>query len=111
MHCRSPKMTNPPTGTVTFLFTDIEGSTKRWEAHPEAMHAALARHDVILRGVIESQGGYVFKTIGDAFCAAFHTTLQALKAALNAQQGLLSEQWPGETGQLTVRIALHVGAA
>jgi class 3 adenylate cyclase len=57
---------SPPTGTVTFLFTDIEGSTKLWERHPAAMQTALARHDEILRGAIEERGGYVFKTVGDA---------------------------------------------
>ena len=63
-------MDGPPTGTVTFLFTDIEGSTKLWERHPSAMHTALARHDEILQRAIGSRGGYVFKTVGDAFCAA-----------------------------------------
>jgi class 3 adenylate cyclase len=55
---------SPPTGTVTFLFTDIEGSTKLWESHPAAMQTALARHDEILRGSTEQHGGYVFKTMG-----------------------------------------------
>ena len=68
-------MSNLPTGTVTFLFTDIEGSTKRWEQYPQAMSVALARHDDILRQAIEANGGYVFKTVGDAFCAAFPTAL------------------------------------
>jgi predicted ATPase/class 3 adenylate cyclase len=104
-------MTNPPTGTITFFFTDIEGSTKRWEAYPQAMQAALARHDAILSSAIEHNGGYTFKTMGDAFCASFLTTPQALRAALDAQRALFSEQWPGETGPLTVRMALHVGAA
>ena len=63
-------MSSQPTGTVTSLFTDIEGSTKLWEQHPEAMRKALARHDTILRTAIEDSGGYVFKTIGDAFCCA-----------------------------------------
>ena len=66
-------MDGPPTGTLTFLFTDIEGSTKLWERHPSAMHTALARHDEILQRTIGSRGGYVFKTVGDAFCAAFGT--------------------------------------
>ena len=57
-------------GTFTFLFTDIEGSTKRWEQHPEQMRVALARHDELLRHAIEAQGGRVFKTVGDAFYAA-----------------------------------------
>jgi class 3 adenylate cyclase len=101
---------SPPTGTVTFLFTDIEGSTKLWERHPEAMQAALARHDEILRGAIEQRGGYVFKTVGDAFCCAFPTATDALEAALDAQRLLLKEQW-GESAPLRVRMALHMGAA
>src|SRR5215216_2304220 len=103
-------MASPPTGTVTFLFTDIEGSTKRWERHPEAMQIALARHDEILRDAAEQHGGYVFKTVGDAFCCAFLTAPDALEAALEAQRRLLSSEWQ-ETGPLRVRIALHMGAA
>ena len=60
-----------PSGAVTLLFTDIEGSTGRWEDHPTEMEAALARHDELVRGAVEAAGGYVFKTVGDAFCAAF----------------------------------------
>jgi class 3 adenylate cyclase len=67
-----------PTGTVTFLFTDIEGSTSMWEDYPAQMHEALARHDEILRSSVEARGGYVFKTVGDAFCAAFDTAREAL---------------------------------
>jgi predicted ATPase/class 3 adenylate cyclase len=99
-----------PSGTVTFLFTDIEGSTKLWERYPDAMKTALARHDALLRGAIEAHGGYVFKTIGDAFCAAFATAPDALSAALAAQQSLSAQTW-GETGPLRVRTALHTGAA
>ena len=66
-------MANPPTGTLTFLFTDIEGSTKMWQRDRETMSEALARHDRILRDVVEERGGYVFKTVGDAFCCAFAT--------------------------------------
>ena len=62
-----------PSGTVTLLFTDIEGSTRLWETHGAAMRAALARHDALLRRSIEARGGHVFKTVGDAFCAAFAT--------------------------------------
>jgi predicted ATPase/class 3 adenylate cyclase len=102
--------TSPPTGTVTFLFTDIEGSTKMWERYPQAMQAALARHDEILRGAIEGRGGYVFKTVGDAFCAAFPTAPDALQAALETQRRLLFEKWE-QTEPLRVRTALHTGAA
>jgi predicted ATPase/class 3 adenylate cyclase len=101
---------NPPTGTITFLFTDIEGSSRLWERHPEAMRAALRRHDAILRGAMESHGGYVFKTIGDAFCVAFDRAGDAVAAAAQVQHALHEEEW-GETGPLKVRMALHVGAA
>jgi len=77
-------MSEQPTGSVTFLFTDIEGSTKLWEQHPEKMQTALARHDALLRQAIEAHGGYVFKTVGDEFCTAFATTPDALNAALTA---------------------------
>ena len=103
-------MPRPPTGTVTFLFTDIEGSTKLWERHPAAMQTALARHDEILRNAIEERGGYVFKTVGDAFCAAFATAPDALEAALVAQRTLLSGEWE-ENWPLRVRMAMHMGAA
>src|ERR687893_813113 len=102
--------TSPPTGTVTFLFTDIEGSTRMWERSPQAMQAALARHDELLRRAIEEHGGYVFKTVGDAFCCAFRTAPDALEAALNTQRRLLSSKWE-QTGPLKVRMALHTGVA
>ena len=103
-------MASPPTGTLTFLFTDIEGSTKLWEHNAQAMEVALARHDELLRRAIEEHGGYVFKTVGDAFCAAFLTAPDALEAALDAQRLLLKERW-GESDPLRVRMALHMGAA
>src|SRR5688572_24357392 len=74
-----------PEGTITFLFTDIEGSTRLWEEAPEGMRVALIRHDDLLRRAIERNAGYVFKTVGDAFCAAFDTAGDALTAALEAQ--------------------------
>src|SRR5919112_4738595 len=104
-------MMGPPTGTVTFLFTDIEGSTKLWETSPNAMQRALARHDEILKEAVEGQDGYAFKTVGDAFWCAFRTASAALKASLFAQRALFSEDWPEETGPLRVRMALHTGAA
>jgi class 3 adenylate cyclase len=104
-------MTSPPSGTVTLLFTDIEGSTTRWEHHPQAMKRALARHDAILREAIEANGGYIFRLIGDAFCAAFSSAPQALQAALDAQRALHVEPWPAELGELRVRMALHTGVA
>ncbi len=105
-----PTLTTPPTGTVTFLFTDIEGSTKFWEQNPTAMSPARARHDVLLRDAIETSGGYVFKTVGDGFCAAFPTVPEALQAAHAAQIALANEIWETETA-IRVRMALHTGAA
>jgi class 3 adenylate cyclase len=101
---------SPPTGTLTFLFTDIEGSTKLWEHDAPAMQMALTRHDEILKGAIEERGGYVFKTVGDAFCCAFTTATDALDAALEVQRTLFGEEWQ-ETDPLRVRMALHTGAA
>jgi TolB-like protein/class 3 adenylate cyclase/Tfp pilus assembly protein PilF len=102
-------MPDLPTGTVTLLFTDIEGSTRLWEANASAMRPALARHDTLLRHCIEDHDGHVFKTGGDAFCAAFHTAPDALAAALDAQRALHREPWP-EAAKLKVRMALHSGA-
>jgi predicted ATPase/class 3 adenylate cyclase len=104
------QMADPPTGTVTFLFTDVEGSTKLWERYPEAMGATMARHDEILREVMDSSDGFVFKTIGDAFCVAFSSAPYALEAALASQRALLSEEWEN-TVPLRTRIALHTGSA
>ncbi|MGE5264844.1 MAG: adenylate/guanylate cyclase domain-containing protein, partial [Acidobacteriota bacterium] len=103
-------MANLPTGTVTFLFTDIEGSTLLWQQHPDAMPTALARHHDILRRAFESYQGYIFQIIGDAFCVAFPTALDGLQAALAAQRALRDEAW-GKIGSLRVRMALHTGVA
>ena len=100
----------PPTGTITFLFTDIEASTRLWERDAKAMQSALARHDAIVHRVIEEQEGYVFKTVGDAFCCSFSTAPDALSAALEAQWALVAEEW-GVEGGVRVRMALHTGAA
>jgi LuxR family maltose regulon positive regulatory protein len=99
-----------PTGTVTFCFSDIEGSTQLWEQHPQAMPAALARHDAILRQAVSMYGGVVFKTVGDGMHAAFARASDALAAALAAQRALHAEPW-GATGPLRVRMALHTGTA
>lgn len=98
-----------PSGTVTFLFTDIEGSTRLWESQQAAMQAALPRHDELVRQCITNHGGHVFKTGGDAFCAAFHTASDALAAALAAQRAIHTERWP-QSAKLRVRMALHTGA-
>ncbi len=99
-----------PTGMVAFLFSDIEGSTLRWDAYGEAMREALRRHDEILRVEIASRRGYVFKTIGDAFCAAFWTAGEALDAAVGAQRRIAAEGFEG-VGGLRVRMAIAAGEA
>jgi class 3 adenylate cyclase len=101
-------MSGAPSGTVTLLFTDVEGSTRLWDAERDAMAAALRRHDEILRAAIEQAGGYVFKTVGDAFCAAFSAARSGLDAALAAQQTLAAEAWP-TSRPIVVRMALHAG--
>jgi class 3 adenylate cyclase len=102
------RMSSPPTGTVTFLFTDIEGSTKMWERDARRMEAALARHDDLLREAVESHGGYVFKTVGDAFCCAFPTATNTLEATLASQRSLFGEGWE-EGFTVKARMALHTG--
>ncbi len=97
-----------PSGTITLLFTDIDGSTRRWEQRREAMAQALRRHDELLRRVIDRHGGYVFKTVGDAFCAAFWRATDAVAAALDAQRELSGDDWSAIDG-LQVRMALHSG--
>ena len=107
----SPVPTDNPVrgGILAFLFTDIEGSTDRWERAPAAMQIALARHDSILRATISQSGGQVFKTVGDAFCAAFSNTSDALAAALAGQRALATDGF-AEIGGLKVRMAVDVGA-
>lgn len=103
-------MTPIPSGTVTFLFTDVEGSTRRWEEHQAAMKDAMARHDVIVRTSIESEDGAVFTTVGDEFCSAFSSPNRALAAALHIQMVLNAEEW-GDVAPFRVRMALHTGNA
>ena len=101
-------MSSPPTGEVTFLFTDIEGSTRLWERDAKRMQRALARHDEIIKGVITSHGGFVFKAVGDAFCSAFASAPDALTAALYVQRAVSEEPWD-EHCKVRVRMALHTG--
>jgi class 3 adenylate cyclase len=103
-------MTDLPRGTVTFLFTDIEGSTALWERDRQAMAAAVDRHLALLDAAIQAHGGIRFKTIGDAVQAALPTAPQGVAAALQGQRDLLAEDW-GELGPLRVRMALHAGEA
>ena len=113
-------MPDLPSGTVTFLFTDIEGSTTLWEQAPEAMRSLLAWHDGVLRSAIESSGGHVVKTTGDGACAVFGTAKDAIAACLQAQRNLqeavidatgVTAQAPVPPIRLRVRMGLHSGAA
>ena len=99
-----------PSGTVTFLFTDIEGSTTRWDRHEAAMRPALARHDTLLRESIATHSGQIFKMVGDGFYAVFTTAQDAVAAALLAQQKLVAEPWDDDLGGVRVRMAVHTGA-
>src|SRR5947209_6355311 len=98
-----------PTGTVTFLYTDVEGSTELWQQHPEVMTDVIARHDAMLKEIIASHGGQVFRTVGDAVHAAFTDPAAAVEAALAAQRAVSAEPWP-EGIALGVRIGIHTGA-
>ena len=100
---------NYPTGTVTFLFTDIEGSTKLAQGHPDQWETLRARHHAILQSAMDAHNGHVFQIIGDAFCVAFHTAGEALRAALESQVGLQAETW-GAT-PIKVRMGIHTGKA
>ncbi|HEU0294205.1 MAG TPA: adenylate/guanylate cyclase domain-containing protein [Anaerolineales bacterium] len=102
-------MAGVPSGTVTFLFTDIEGSTKLAQEYPDEMPVLLARHNEILHQSIEAHNGYVFQIVGDSFSAAFHSASDALNAALNAQRGLQNESWT--PAPIKVRMGIHAGAA
>jgi len=103
-------MTDLPTGTVTFLFTDLEGSTRLWEQHPEAMRDALARHDEILRTAVETHDGHVVKTTGDGLHAAFATAHDAVLAATDAQRSLVATEWLVPQ-PIRVRMGVHTGEA
>jgi predicted ATPase/class 3 adenylate cyclase/Tfp pilus assembly protein PilF len=99
-----------PTGTVTFLYTDIEGSTRLWQEHPAVMPRVIERHDALLRELVTLHSGIVFRTMGDAICAAFPTASEALAAAVGGQRALLATTWDDGIA-LRVRMALHSGAA
>jgi class 3 adenylate cyclase len=99
-----------PSGTVSFLFTDIEGSTSLWERDADGMRRALARHDEIVHGSVAAHAGYVFATGGDGFGVAFGSPEEAVAAALAAQHGLVGEAWPSGL-DLRVRMGVHTGVA
>src|SRR5215207_1612254 len=107
---RGRMMAELPRGTVTFLFTDIEGSTRLWERDRSAMASAVDRHLALLDHAIVSRNGVHFKTVGDAVQAAFPTAPDAVAAALAAQTALLNEEW-GTSDPFRVRMALHAGEA
>jgi len=98
-----------PSGTVTFLFTDIEGSTKLAQSLGDKWESHRARHHEILKSAIETNNGYVFQIIGDAFCASFHTAGGALQAAIQSQSGLQIEKW--DDTPIKIRIGIHTGKA
>jgi predicted ATPase/class 3 adenylate cyclase len=102
-------MSSLPSGTVTFLFTDIEGSTKLAQQHPVEMPVLLARHHQILHQALEGHNGYVFQVVGDSFAVAFHSASDALNAALDAQRELHKEAWA--PAPIKVRMGIHTGAA
>jgi class 3 adenylate cyclase len=93
-------------GTVTFVFTDLEGSTRRWEADPAEMAGALARHDAIVRAAVGAHGGTVFATMSDGIAAVFASARDAVRAVLAAQQDLAAEDWGEVTGPLAARMGL-----
>jgi class 3 adenylate cyclase len=97
-----------PSGTVTLLFTDVEGGTGLWEADGEAMAEASARHNRLIREQIEAAGGRVFKTVGEAFRAVFADPSAALTSAVAVQRAAGSESWP-PGAPIRVRVALHSG--
>lgn len=99
-----------PAGEVTFLFSDIEGSTRAWEQHPGAMPAALARHQSVVRGAVAACGGTVVKDTGDGLFAAFRSARAGVLAAVEAQRGLRAVAWT-ETGALRARMGLHTADA
>jgi predicted ATPase/class 3 adenylate cyclase len=102
-------MTSLPTGTVTFLFTDIEGSTRLAREHPDRWESVRQRHHAILRSAMDTNNGYVFQIVGDAFCVAFHTTGDAVRSATKSQKDLHAEDW-GNT-PVKVRMGIHTGIA
>jgi class 3 adenylate cyclase len=119
MMMHSPSLDAPPptkplpaTGAMTFLFTDVEGSTPLWEQHEVTMRAVTARHDALLDAVITAHGGHRVKERGegDSIFAVFPQPTPAVAAALAMARAVLDEPWPAET-PIRVRMALHCGAA
>src|SRR3954470_15812816 len=103
-------MTGLPSGTVTFLFSDIEGPPRLWEEHPDAMRECLARHDEMMRAAVTAHDGVIVKTTGDGVHAAFPTAAGGVAAALDAQRAITTSDWD-TIGGLKVRIGVHTGEA
>jgi predicted ATPase/class 3 adenylate cyclase len=97
--------------TVTFLFTDIEGSSRMWELDPAAMDVALHLHNQVVSQTVRAHRGKIFKSMGDAFCCVFEDAADATRAAIAAQIELGRQTWPASTGALRARMGLHTGAA
>ncbi len=102
-------MNNYPTGTVTFLFTDIEGSTKLAQEYPDQWDTLRDHHDAIMQSAIEAHNGYAFQIIGDSFCAVFHTAGDALRTAVRSQIDLSQEN--AGNALVKVRMGIHTGKA
>ena len=102
--------TDSAPGAPTFVFTDVEGSTRLWERHPSAMKSALERHDALLQAAVAAFGGRVVKTTGDGFMCVFASAVDAVGACLEVQRRLAAETW-AETGPLLVRMGIHTGHA
>jgi len=103
------KTRRQPTGTVTFMFTDIVGSTDMWETHGDAFLPVLQTHNAILSEAIERNGGYVMKTEGDSFKVAFQDAASAVRCAMVAQAALQRYPWPPDVGPVRVRMGVHTG--
>ncbi len=99
----------PLSGILTFLFTDLEGSTPLWERHPDLMQAVSARHDALLRAAFAAHGGQIVKTTGDGFHVVFESPANGIASALAGQQAIAAETWPQAIGPLKVRMGLHAG--
>src|SRR5262245_10734660 len=99
-----------PTGTVTFVFTDLAVPTRLWAPEPEAMQVAVARHDALIRAAVEARGGVVVKGRGDGAHAAFATADAAVLAAVDLQRAVGGETWT-VSEQLRVRVGIHTGTA
>ncbi len=99
-----------PSGTVTFLFTDIEGSTNLWDTAPDLMRPALERHDAIVAAAVAGHDGHVFKTVGDAFCVVFHRANDAVRASVAIERAIAAEPWDLQR-PIRIRIGIHSGEA